>query len=209
MLNNFNTQAQGQRIQLTKGFHNNITSYEDLKLSTFFQIYDSTAATHLQGDKYLRVHDNENMAAEFYSSSKTASQTYNTKAYKNYFLSFQTAGVNSFLIITPTKFGKTFALSNLQKATLTEKIHTIHLEITNCMEEYGYDAPSNDNTRTYFSNVSYTLKLTSKNTTKHFNFYSSDIKNGLTLSFESYSINIISDRYHNSSSEIEMIINKK
>ncbi len=207
MSNLFDSEAQGKQIQLLKGSGEAIT-YKDLTIRTLFQIYDSAAAVQVLGTTYLRVYDNQTVAAEFYNVQDSTSRRYHTKAYKNYFLTFKTKAGQYYLNITQAHFGKAFALSNLQKVILHTKTDTIALEIVDVMEEYGWDAPPEIDDRTYFSHVAYTLKATSNKASKYFIVYSSDITNGLTLTFDTYTITLLSDQYKNASSVIEMVVRK-
>jgi len=196
-------QESMKKIQLQEGVSN--IKYNGLNIGTLLQVYDEKSATHLIGDVYLRVDNNGESIAGFYIDKDEPTKEYYTKIYKNYFLTFLIENNNRYLIIERAKFGKPFALSNSDNAL----INNIEIEITDYVYEWGYDAPPEDENRSYFSDVRYTLKVKVKDVVKNFSFYSSEVKGDFMIETEGYCIQILSDVYKDSSCLIEMIINKK
>tara|TARA_R110001583_G_scaffold36536_6_gene120327 strand:+ start:111784 stop:112452 length:669 start_codon:yes stop_codon:yes gene_type:complete len=196
-----------KKIQLEEGSVSNI-KYDDLNISTLFQVYDEKSAVHLIGDLYLRVDDNGKSIAEFYIDKST--KEYYTKIYKNYFLTFAIENGNRYLIIEQAEFDKTFALSNKGNSKIGNKDNSVEIEITDYEHEWGTNAPpSEDGNASYFDDVHYSLKAKVKNIVKDFSFYSSEIKGNLSIDLEGYCIIILSDIYKDSSCLIEMKIIKK
>ncbi len=101
-------------------------------------------------------------------------------------------------------------ISSNESSTIGNQDDYIEIEITDVIEEWGYDAPPEDENRDYFADVAYTLKMEGKDIVKTFSFYSSEIKNkdNFTIDLERYKILILSDKKTKSSAQIEMIISK-
>ena len=201
-----NAQEFMKKTQLKEGSASNI-KYEDLNISTLLQVYDAKSAAHLKGDMYLQVSNNGEPITEFYIDNST--KDYFTKIYKNYFLTFLIENNTKYLIIEKAQFGKAFALSSNGYSTIGTKNDFITIEITDYIHEWGYDAPPENDNRSSFNDVQYTLNVKVKDVVKNFSFYSSEIKGGFTIHIEGYSILILSDVYKDSSSLIEMIVSPK
>ena len=110
-----------------------------------------------------------------------------------------------------TQFGEIFLVSNSKSSTIGNLDESVEIEIIDFIEERGYDATLEDENLNYYSDVQYTLGVQVKDLEKRFSFYSSDIeqKDSVTFDFGSHKILILSDKYTNSSALIEMIITKK
>jgi len=202
-----NAQEFIKEIELKEGTVSDI-KYKNLSVSTFLQVYDESSSSHLIGDLYLRVDNDNRTIAEFYVDRDKSTKEYYTKTYKNYFLTYKIENNNKYLIIEQAKFGKPFAMSNEGKSTIGNK-NIIEIEITDYLHEWSYDAPPEDENRSYFEDVHYTLKIKAKDIVKNFSFYSSEIKGNYTIELRDYSIIILSDKYKDSSVLIEMVINEK
>ncbi|NMH89627.1 hypothetical protein [Flavivirga algicola] len=109
------------------------------------------------------------------------------------------------------KFGKAFVLSMDEILTIGNKDDLIEVEITDWIEEWGYDAPPEDPNRNYFSDVQYTLKVKVGDVIKKISISSSllELKGRFSIDLTDYNIIILSDNYQRDLSSIEMIINKK
>lgn len=107
------------------------------------------------------------------------------------------------------QFGEPFTLLNNVSTTIGDKDHPITIELTDFMEEWGYDAPPEVENRNYYSDVLYTIKIKAKETEKDISFYSSEInqEGDFSVDLMDYKLIILSDNYQNSSASIEMIIN--
>lgn len=194
-----------KKIQIKERTLNNI-KYDSLNISTLLQVYDEKSAIHLIRDVYFRVDNNGETIAEFYiDNDDKSTKEYYTKIYKNYFLTFLIEDNNKYLIIEKAQFGKVFALSSNGKSTIS---NLVEIEITNYLHEWGYTSPEEDS-ESYYQDVNYTLKVKIKDVVKKINFYSSEIKDNFTIELNGYCIQILSDKYKDSLSLIEMIINKK
>lgn len=111
-----------------------------------------------------------------------------------------------------TPFGDTFTLSSTKKSfTIGTNEENVKIELLDFMEEWGYDAPPEDENRNHYSDVQYTLQVDIKGNKNNFNFYSSQIKqnDNFTIDLENYTLLILSDNYANTSVSIEMKINRK
>ena len=111
-----------------------------------------------------------------------------------------------------TPFGDTFTLSSTKKSfTIGTNEENVKIELLDFMEEWGYDAPPEDENRNHYSDVQYTLQVDIKGNKNTFNFYSSEIKqnDNFTIDLEDYTLLILSDNYANTSVSIEMKINRK
>lgn len=111
-----------------------------------------------------------------------------------------------------TPFGDTFTLSSTKKSfTIGTNEENVKIELLDFMEEWGYDAPPEDENRNHYSDVQYTLQVDIKGNKNIFNFYSSEIKqnDNFTIDLEDYTLLILSDNYANTSVSIEMKINRK
>ncbi len=111
-----------------------------------------------------------------------------------------------------TPFGDTFTLSSTKKSfTIGTNEENVKIELLDFMEEWGYDAPPEDENRNHYSDVQYTLQVDIKGNKNTFNFYSSQIKqnDNFTIDLEHYTFLILSDNYANTSASIEMKINRK
>lgn len=111
-----------------------------------------------------------------------------------------------------TPFGDTFTLSSTKKSfTIGTNEENVKIELLDFMEEWGYDAPPEDENRNHYSDVQYTLQVDIKGNKNTFNFYSSQIKqnDNFTIDLENYTLLILSDNYANTSVSIEMKINRK
>lgn len=111
-----------------------------------------------------------------------------------------------------TPFGDTFTLSSTKKSfTIGTNEENVKIELLDFMEEWGYDAPPEDENRNHYSDVQYTLQVDIKGNKNTFNFYSSEIKqnDNFTIDLENYTLLILSDNYANTSVSIEMKINRK
>tara|TARA_R110002033_G_scaffold26394_1_gene60211 strand:- start:23898 stop:24575 length:678 start_codon:yes stop_codon:yes gene_type:complete len=197
-----------KKILLTKAA-NQAIQCENLQLTTLLQVYDETAPAHLIGDIYLRVNANDETIAGFYINHDQPKATYDTKIYKNHYLTFRIENDNKYLIIAPAHFGKAFALSSNGIATIGTTADEVVLEITDFYQESGYDGPPEDKDRSSFSDVHYTLKVKVGDVVKNVSFYSSEVNGNYTIDLGNYSITILSDKYKNASSLIEMIVDKK
>ncbi len=197
-------QESMKKIQLEEGV--NAIKYKGLDIETLLQIYDEKSPDHLIGDVYLRLNANGETIASFYTANGKYIKEYNTKIYKNYFLTFLIENNKKYLIIEEAKFGKAFALSS-HRSTLVDNM--VAIEIIDYMAESGYDGPLEDENRNYYTDVRYTLKVTVKDVVKTISFYSSDIKSGFMIDINGYGVRILSDRYKDSSALLEMIIDKK
>lgn len=195
------------KIQLKEGSVTNI-QHSDLNIGTLLQVYDDTSADHLIGDVYLKVENNNELMAEFYVDKDSSSSTYYTQVYKNYFLTFRMESDHKYLIIKQSELGKAFALSSNGKAIINEKDHSIAIEIVDFMSESGYDAPPEVESRSYFSFVTYTIKVTIGDSVKNFTFSSNEIENNYTLEMGDYQILILSEVYKDTSCLLEMIVQK-
>ncbi len=204
-------QESVKKISLKKG-HSEPIKFQNLKIKTLLQEYDKKAKAHLVGDIYLRISDdyNDEVIVDYYIDNDGTGKNYDTKIYKNYFLTFAIENDNKYLIIEQALFGKPFALSSNRSATIGDQDGLVEVEITQFFEEEGYDEPPFKDNRGYFSNVHYTLQIKVRDSIKTFDFYSSDIKlkGNFTFEIEDYTILILSDVYKNSSALIEMKINK-
>lgn len=192
-----------KKIPLKEGVRSDI-KYDDLNINTLLQVYDD-------GDISLRVDNNDESIVKFYLNSNTVTKDYYTKVYKNYFLTFTIENNNKYLIIEQARFGKTFALSSDGSVTIGNKEDAIEIEITDYVHEWGYDAPPEDPNSSYFNDVQYTLKVKAKDIVKDFWISSSELelKGNFSIDFASYTILILSDKYGEKSSLLEMIIDKK
>lgn len=111
-----------------------------------------------------------------------------------------------------TPFGDTFTLSSTKKSFIIgTNEENVKIELLDFMEEWGYDAPPEDENRNHYSDVQYTLQVDIKGNKNTFNFYSSEIKqnDNFTIDLEHYTLLILSDNYANTSVSIEMKINRK
>ncbi|WP_282180393.1 hypothetical protein [Maribacter stanieri] len=111
-----------------------------------------------------------------------------------------------------TPFGDTFTLSSTKKSfTIGTNEENVKIELLDFMEEWGYDAPPENENRNHYSDVQYTLQVDIKGNKNTFNFYSSQIKqnDNFTIDIEHYTLLILSDNYANTSASIEMKINRK
>ena len=111
-----------------------------------------------------------------------------------------------------TPFGDTFTLSSTKKSfTIGTNEENVKIELLDFMEEWGYDAPPEDENRNHYSDVQYTLQVDNKGNKNTFNFYSSEIKknDNFTIDLEHYTLLILSDNYANTTVSIEMKINRK
>ena len=111
-----------------------------------------------------------------------------------------------------THFGDSFTLSSTKKKiTIGTNEENVKIELLDFMEEWGYDAPPEDENRNHYSDVQYTLQVDIKGNKNTFNFYSSEIKqnDNFTIDLEDYTLLILSDNYANTSVSIEMKINRK
>ncbi|MGB2760864.1 MAG: hypothetical protein WBC58_12965 [Maribacter stanieri] len=111
-----------------------------------------------------------------------------------------------------TPFGDTFTLSSTKKSFIIgTNEENVKIELLDFMEEWGYDAPPEDENRNHYSDVQYTLQVDIKGNKNTFNFYSSEIKqnDNFTFDLENYTLLILSDYYANTSVSIEMKINRK
>tara|TARA_R110002167_G_scaffold52522_4_gene151604 strand:- start:1019 stop:1423 length:405 start_codon:yes stop_codon:yes gene_type:complete len=111
-----------------------------------------------------------------------------------------------------THFGDSFTLSSTKKSfTIGTNEENVKIELLDFMEEWGYDAPPEDENRNHYSDVQYTLQVDIKGNKNIFNFYSSEIKqnDNFTIDLENYTLLILSDNYANTSVSIEMKINRK
>ncbi len=205
---NISAQKFMKKIQLKEGTVTTIKQ-NDLTIDYLLQVYNEKSAAHLIGDISLRVQNNEETIAEFYIDNDSTEDIYNTKIYKNYVLTFTIENNNKYLIIEPAQFGKIFALSSHGSATVGGENDLLEIEITDFQHEWGYDAPPEDPNRNYFEDINYTLKVKIKDVVKNFNFSSSEIEDHYTIELKHYSILILSDKYKDSSSLIEMVIHKK
>ncbi|MBS9461582.1 hypothetical protein KIM67_04110 [Flagellimonas sp. 389] len=108
------------------------------------------------------------------------------------------------------QFGKAFKISSTESLTIGNQDEHMAIQLIDVIEEWGYDAPPEDENRNYFSDIEYTLKVVAKDIEKSISFYSSEIENkaNLTITFEGYKIGILSDTYNNSSASIEMVVTK-
>lgn len=206
MLSSASAQESLKRITLKEGLVSNI-KYKDLNLNTLLQVYDNESAGHLSGDIYLRIDSNDETITDFYIDN--SKKEYYTKIYKNYLFTFTIENNIKYLIIEESKFGKTFALSSNDSSIIVKKDDFVEIEITDIVQEWGYDAPPEDSDRSYFSDVHYTLKVKTGDIVKKFSFYSSELKGHLSFDLGNYSILILSDIHKDSSSLIEMRVNKK
>jgi hypothetical protein len=195
-----------KKVHLKEGAVNNI-KHNDLNISTLLQVYNGKWAEHLIGDIYLRVDNNYDLIAEFYVDNDNSTKEHYTRIYKNYFLTFVIE--NKYLVIEQAQFGKVFALSSNGSSIVGNKDNLVELEITDFVQESGYDAPDEDKNRSYFNDVHYSLQVKVGDVVKSFSFYSSEIKGDFTVNIDGYSILIISDTYKDSLPLIEMIVNKK
>ena len=111
---------------------------------------------------------------------------------------------------TEIQFGKAFLLSSKESSKLENSNESIEITIIDIVEEWGYDAPPEDENRNYFSDVQYTLKIQANNDMKEFSFYSSEVENNdnFNIHLKCYSIFIVSDNYTSSTASIKMILNK-
>ncbi|MEW7292558.1 hypothetical protein [Aquimarina sp. 2304DJ70-9] len=203
-----NAQEFMKKIQLKEGVSSTI-KHDDLTISTLLQVYDEKSAAHLIGDMYLKVDNNGEPIAGFYIDNDKSTKEYDTKIYKNYFLTFMIENNNKYLIIEQAQFGKAFALSSHGSSAIGNKDDLVGIEIMDYVHEWGYDAPSEDGNSNYFDDVQYTLQVKVRDVVKSFSFYSSEVKDNFVIDLERYSILILSDVYKDSSSLIEMIVNKK
>lgn len=203
-----NSQEFMKKIQLKEGLTHSI-KHDSLNINTLLQVYNEKAAAHLIGDMHLKIDNDEEPLMDFYIATNTFTKDYLTKIYKNYFFTFLVENNNKYLIIEQAQLGKAFALLSNRSSSIGKADNLVTLEITNYEHEWGYDASPEGNSENRFDDVRYTLKVTVKNVMKQFSFYSSEIKNNYTIAFEGYNIHMLSDKYKDSSSLIEMMINKK
>ncbi len=205
---NMSAQEPMKKLELMEGKSSSI-KYNNLNLETLLQVYDETSAAHLIGDIYLAVYNNDELIANFYLDHHQPEEAYYTKIYNNYFLTFEIEQDRKYLIIEKAHFGKAFGLSTEGSCIIAENDDLFELEITDYTSEYGYDAPPEDENRTYFSDVHYTLKIKTKDLEKNVSFNSSEVKDDFVIEIGNYRIQILSDTYKDSSALIEMIIHKK
>ena len=196
-----------KKIQLKEGLSTNI-NYQGLNLGTLLQVYDEKSAAHLVGDVYLRVDLNGKSIADFYVDNDKSKVDYLTKIYKNHLFTFVPENGNYYLNIEPAQFGRTFALSSQGSAIVGTNNDFIEVEITNYLFESIENSSFDDEEITYSSDVFYTLKVTKGDVARAFRFYSSDLKNHFVIDMGSHSIIILSDLYKDSSSLLEMIVDK-
>lgn len=191
-------------IPLKKGLNENI-SYENLTINALLQVYDKTTPAHKAGSFYLRVDRKDETIADYYVDYDHPNEGYFTKTYRNYFLTLKVENDNKYLIIEPTHFGKSFALSTKEKAVIGE---VVEIEISDYYQEWGNDDPIATSNSGYFADTHYTLRVKAGAIAKDFNFYGSQLKGDYTIDIENYSLQILSDKSENSYALIEMIINK-
>ncbi|HDZ04705.1 hypothetical protein LCGC14_0345420 [marine sediment metagenome] len=109
-------------------------------------------------------------------------------------------------------FGDIFTLSsNNKSSTIGNNEENVNIELLDYMEEWGYDAPPEDENRNHYSDVQYTLQVKVKGIENTYSFYSSEIKqnDNFTIALDNYTLLILSDDYANTSASIEMKVNKK
>ncbi len=197
-------QESMKKIELEEGV--NSIKYNGLEIETLLQIYDEKSPDHLIGDVRLELSANGKTIADFYTANDKSVVEYNTKIYKNYFLTFLIENNKKYLIIEDAKLGKAFALLSRRSALVD---NMVAIEIISSVAEFGYDGPIEDENRNYFTDVQYTLKVTVKDVVKTISFYSSEIKSGFMIDINGYEVRILSDIYKNSYVILEMIIDKK
>ncbi len=206
--NSIGAQDVMKKLLLKEGAVSNI-KHNKLNISTFLQVYDDKSEAHLIGNIYLRVDNNSEPIVDFYIDNNKLTKGYYTKIYNNYFFTFTIENNNKYLIIEQAQFGKAFTLSSNGSSTIGNKNDLVEIEITDYVHESGYDAPTEDDKRSYFSDVLYTLRVKVRDVVKYINFYSSEVKDNFVIEIGSYNILILSDLYKDSLALIEMIINKE
>ena len=184
-------------------------TYPNLNISTLLQVYGKESARHLIGDVYLKVDNSDKTIAEFYIDNDESTKAYYTKVYKNYFLNFVIEDDGKYLIIEEAQFGKAFALSSDGSMAIGDEDGLVEIEIVDFIHESGYDAPLEDQDRSHYDDVNYTLEVKEKGHIKSFSFYSSEIDSNYVIDIGSYKIQILSDLYKDSAALIEMMVDKK
>lgn len=195
-----------EKIPLKEGKVDNI-EVKGMVLSTLLQVYDENSASHLAGDVYLRVSNNNEAIADFYVDKDEVAREHYTKIYKNYFFTFDHE--NSTLIIEKAQLSRKFALSNIGTGMVEGKNDFMELQITDFIKESGYDAPLEEANSNYFSNVQYTVQVKVEDIVENLSFSSTDIKDDLTYNVAGYTIHILSDQYKDSLCYVEMKIENK
>ncbi len=190
-----------KKIILTEGEMNNI-EFRDLNLSTLLQIHDGNSGKHQKGEIYLRINKDAELIADFSVDQNDSTKDYYTQIYQNYFFTF--GKEHKSLLIEKAKFGKAFTLSSVGVGIIGDKDAAVEVRITDYMMEWGYDAPPNDSTRQYFSNVQYTVQVKAGDLVESFSFYSAEIKDDFTFDDENFRIQIMSDQYKDSYCLLEM-----
>ncbi len=195
-----------KKIYLQEGHVENI-QFGDFSLSTLLQVYEEESASHLIGDVYLRVTENDEIIADFYASKEDPGKEYYTKIYQNYLFSFEKE--NSLLLIEPSDFEKVFAISSKNNGIVGKGGNMVEVKIADSYMESGYDGPPQVIGRKYFMNVHYTLQVKVGDIVQNVSFYSTDIKDGISYNVAGCTIHILSDQYKDSVCFLEMMIEKK
>ncbi len=207
MSNSTHAQELMKRILLNPETVSNI-KYDTLNINALLQVYDKKSADHLIGDVYLGIENNGVSIAEFYVNGDSKGE-YLTRIYNNYFLTFLIENTNKYLVIAPAQLGRAFALSSNGTAIIGDENNLVEIEITDYTHEWGSDAPFEGEEMSHFDDVQYSLKLKTSGVVNTFSFYSSEIKDGYPIEIGNFRVLILSDKYKDSSSLIEMIVNKK
>ncbi len=202
-------QENRMKIALIEGETKEI-KYKDWSINALLIVYDETAKTHLNGDVSLSIKTNINEPiVNFYVNNDSPKTDCYTKIYGKYLLTFLIENDSTYLVIEPAQLGEIFVMSSHNVAVLHCELDSIEIEITDVIHEWGYDLPDSDGNSNYFSDVVYTLKVKTNQVVTYVEFNSSELKNKYFLDVEGYSIVILSEKYHDTYSEIEMIIMKK
>lgn len=199
------SQTESKRIALKEGI--NEISYQDVAFQAILIRYNEKSAAHLVGDVSLSLEHKDKRITTFYVSGNETNSKYLHRGYQNLFLTFLIEGNTNILTAEEAKFDRIFTLLNNQPTSIGDGALT--LEITDSMHEWGYTGPPDDENRTYFSNVLYTLQISLPDTEEIVNFYSSDIKQGYSIDTKDHTIEILSDLYKNDSCLLEMIVRQK
>jgi hypothetical protein len=197
------------KVLLKEGVNEEIT-YGNLKINALLTVYDKTAEVHLQGDISLNIQkENGESVVSFYVNNDSIQTEYNTKVVGEYLLTFIIENKNRYLGIAPIELGKTFALSSQNLAILHNELDSIEIKISEVIHEWGYEIPDSNGYSDFFSDIVYSLEVKTNTTFEELYFNSSELKKEYSLNLEQYRIIILSERYHDTYSEIEMKLIRK
>lgn len=193
-----------KKIELKEGETGSI-KYKELNIGAILQISDANSA---EKQFSLEVTNNGESIAEFYIYYKGLQNVWNTKIYKNYFLTFMIESDNQYLIIEQAQLGKAFFLSKKESGIIGTKDDSVKIEITDFYHGWYDDPIAFGREEGAYDEVHYNLKMEAGGVSKNFGFIDSEIKDGLVFALGGYDIQILSDIYDEIYPSIEMIIQK-